>query len=126
MLRVNLIAPFALTRACLPLMQHSPDASVVMTSETHGHTPAAYWGAFSVSKAGLETLAGIWAQELEIHPNIRFNTFIPGPVASPQRANTHPGEVKTSLPAPEDLAPYYLYLMGKDSANLRGQVVRAG
>jgi NAD(P)-dependent dehydrogenase (short-subunit alcohol dehydrogenase family) len=126
LLRVNLIAPFALTRACLPLMQHSQAASIIMTSETHGHSPAAYWGSFSVSKAGLEVLSRIWAQELEIHPNIRINTFIPGPVASPQRSATHPGEVKSSLPTPETLIPYYLYLMGQDSAGVSGEIVSAG
>ncbi len=122
-LRVNLIAPFALTRACLSLMQHSPDASIIMTCETHGHSPAAYWGAFSVAKAGLQTLTHIWAQELEMHPNIRINAIVPGPVASPHRSATHPAEVKSHLRKPEQLMPQYLYLMGKDSAGVSGQVV---
>jgi len=123
LLRVNLIAPFALTRACLSLLQQSPDASVIMTSETHGHTPAAYWGGFSVAKGGLESLTHIWAQELEMYPNIRVNALIPGPVASPQRTATHPGELKSSLPTLDTLMPHYLYLMGKDSAGISGQVV---
>jgi NAD(P)-dependent dehydrogenase (short-subunit alcohol dehydrogenase family) len=123
LLRVNLIAPFALTRACLSLMQRSPDASIVMTSETHGHQPAAYWGGFSVAKAGLETLIPIWGQELEIHPNIRINALIPGPVASPQCAISHPGEVKSGLPTPENLMSHYLYLMGGESASVSGQII---
>ncbi|MES2354346.1 MAG: YciK family oxidoreductase [Pseudomonadota bacterium] len=123
LLRVNLSAPFALTRACLSLLQQSPDASIVMTSETHGHTPAAYWGVFSIAKAGLEFLTHIWAQELEMHPNVRINALIPGPVASPQRAASHPGEVKSSMPKPEDLMPHYLYLMGKDSAGISGEII---
>ena len=125
LLRVNLVAPFALTRACLPLLRRAPEASIVLTSETHGHTPAAYWGGFAVAKAGLEALTRIWAQELEIHPNIRINALVPGPVASPQRAATHPGEVKDSMRKPADLAPYYLYLMGSDSAGISGEIVLA-
>jgi NAD(P)-dependent dehydrogenase (short-subunit alcohol dehydrogenase family) len=62
LLRVNLIAPFALTRACLPLLKASPDGSVVMTSDTHGHAPAAYWGGFAVAKAAIEALVKIQAQ----------------------------------------------------------------
>lgn len=120
-LRVNLIAPFALTRACLPLLLKSPNSSVIMTSETHGHSPAAYWGAFAIAKGGLESLTKMWSQELEMHPNIRINTLVPGPVASPQRAMTHPGEVKASLTTMESLIPYYLYLMGKDSVEVKGQ-----
>lgn len=122
-LRVNLMAPFALTRACLPLLKAAPDASVIMTSETHGHTPAAYWGSFAVSKAGVETLVKMWAQELELYPNLRLNGLVPGPVQSPQRTRTHPGEVKESLPEPESLMPSYLYLMGGDSRGVSGQIV---
>lgn len=123
MLRVNLVAPFALTRACLPLLKASPDASVIMTSETHGHDPAAYWGGFAVAKAGLEVLAKIQAQEWEMLANLRVNVIIPGPVHTPQRTRTHPGEVKQDLRPPEDLMPGYLYLMGPDSKAVRGQTL---
>lgn len=122
-LRVNLMAPFALTRACLPLLKAAPDASVVMTSETHGHEPAAYWGSFAVANAGLEALVKLWAQELEIHPGLRINGIIPGPVRSPQRSKTHPGELKETLPPPESVMPQYLYLMGGDSRGVSGQIV---
>ena len=122
-LRVNLLAPFALTRACLPLLKAAPDASVIMTSETHGHSPAAYWGSFAVSKSALETLVKIWAQELELHPALRINAIVPGPVQSPQRAKTHPGELKESQPTVESLMPHYLYLMGADSRGVSGRIV---
>jgi NAD(P)-dependent dehydrogenase (short-subunit alcohol dehydrogenase family) len=125
LLRVNLIAPFALTRACLPLLMRAPEATIVMISETHAHSPAAYWGGFAVSKGGLEVLIKIWAQELEMHPNIRINALVPGPGASPQRAATHPGEAKSELPTPEDLMPYYLYLIGPESKGISGQVICA-
>jgi NAD(P)-dependent dehydrogenase (short-subunit alcohol dehydrogenase family) len=42
LLRVNLAAPFALTRACAHLLRASPDASVVLTAETHALRPTAY------------------------------------------------------------------------------------
>ena len=63
MLRVNLAAPFSLTRACLPLLKMAPDASVIMTSDIHGHVPVAYWGGFAVAKAGVEALVKIQARE---------------------------------------------------------------
>lgn len=124
LMRVNLIAPFALTRACLPLLKQSPAASVILTGESHAHRPAAYWGGYAVSKAGMETLMQIWTQEWEtLHPNLRINTLIPGPVASPVRRKTHPGEDPGGLPQPSDLMPAYLYLMGADSAAVKGQVI---
>jgi NAD(P)-dependent dehydrogenase (short-subunit alcohol dehydrogenase family) len=123
LLRVNLIAPFALTRACLPLLRQAADASVVFTGETHGHRPAAFWGGYAVAKAGLETLTRIWADELEGEPTLRVNTLIPGPVATTLRAKTHPGIAPETLPRPDELMPWYLYLMGPDSAGVRGQIV---
>lgn len=125
LLRVNLIAPFALTRACLPLLKASPDASVIMTTETHGISPKAYWGAFGIAKWALEALVRTWAQELEITPQVRINLLLPGPVDSPQRRKTHPGEVHGLLPKPADLMPAYLYLMGPDSRGLSGSLVDA-
>lgn len=123
LLRVNLAAPFALTKACLPLLKRAEDASVVMTSETHGHHPAAYWGGFAVSKSGVESLVRIWSEEWEVFPNLRINALIPGPVASPQRAKSHPGELKQSLRTPDDLMPYYLYLMGRASRGTSGEII---
>ena len=122
-MRVNLIAPFALTRACLPLLRQAPDASVVFTGETHGHQPAAYWGGYAVAKSGLETLTRIWADELGTEENLRINTLIPGQVATTLRSRTHPGLDPDSLPSNDDLMPWYLYLMGADSRTVRGQIV---
>lgn len=122
-LRINLVAPSALTRACLPLLKGSTDASVIMTSDTHGHNPAAYWGGFAVAKAGVEVLVRIQAQEWETIPSLRINAVIPGPVRSPQRSRTHPGEIKQSLRTPEDLMPAYLYLMGPDSKATSGEIL---
>lgn len=121
--RVNLIAPFSLTRACLPLLIEAPDASVVFTGDDHGHRPAAYWGGYAVAKAGLETLTRIWTDELETRPGLRVNTLIPGPVASPMRARTHPGLPPGTPPSMDQVLPYYLYLMGPDSAAVRGQII---
>lgn len=122
-MRINLAAPFALTRACLPLLLASKDASVIMTSETHGHTPSPFWGGFAVSKAGLEFLVRMWA--LELDDSVRINALIPGSVQAPQRAHTHPAEEWGKLPSPADLMPSYLYLMGADSRGVTGQVLDA-
>lgn len=124
-LRVNLAAPIALTRACWPLLTRAPDASVVFTSETHGHTPAAFWGAFAVSKAGLEAAVKIWAEELTPYPHLRMNTIVPGAVRSPQRLISHPGENREQLASIESLMPLYLYLMGADSQGQNGRTFEA-
>ena len=122
-LQVNLIAPFALTQACARLLKASPDASVVFTSETHGHLPAPYWGSYAASKAGLEALMRIQAAEWENLPNLRANVIIPGQVDSPSRAKTHPGELAASRRTPDQLMPAYLYLIGPDSRGISGKII---
>ena len=44
LLQVNLTATFALTQVCLPLLEKSADASVVMTASSVGRRGRAYWG----------------------------------------------------------------------------------
>ena len=122
-LRINLVAPFALTQACARLLNPAADASVIFTLESHGHAPAAFWGAYAVSKAGVEALMKIQAAEWQASPNLRANAVLPGPVASPSRAKTHPGEVATSRRQPEELMQTYLYLMGPDSREISGRVI---
>ena len=124
-LRVNLAAPAALTRACLPLLTRAPDSAVLLTSETHGHQPSAFWGAFAVSKWALEALVTVWAQELAVHPNLRINLVIPGPVRAPQRLVSHPAEDREQLPDPARLMPLYLYLIGPESREHSGKIFEA-
>ena len=121
--KINALAPFALTRACEPLLKQAPDASVILAGETHGHAPAAFWGGFAVSKAALEAYMKIQAAEWAGQDNLRINLLIPGPVHTPQRARSHPGELKTTLPQPADLAPYFLKLLGPDGRGHHGEIV---
>lgn len=121
MLRVHLLAPFSLTRTCLPLLRQSADASVIFTSTTAAQTPAAFWGAHAISKAAADHMVKAWALELENLPNLRMNTVVPGAMQSPQRRQSHPGEVHTNLPEVARLMPLYLYLMGPDSKGTSGR-----
>jgi NAD(P)-dependent dehydrogenase (short-subunit alcohol dehydrogenase family) len=123
LLKVNLTAPFALTRACLPLLQAAPDSSVVFVGETHGAQPLAYWGGFAVAKSALSTLASIWSQELERKGKPRMNVFIPGPMATPQRMQSHPGEDRARLRTAEAAAAALLYLLDPASAYVNGRTV---
>lgn len=122
MFRVNTIAPFALTKACLPLLERSTNASVIFTSNSSALSPKAYWGCHGISKATTDFMMQMWVQELENRPNIRLNSVVPGPLQSPQRKRTHPGEVHSELPTMESAMPLYLYLMGEDSIGVTGKV----
>ncbi len=121
LMQVNLLVPAMMTRACFSLLKAAPDASVIMTGDTHGQIPAAYWGAFAVAKAGVEALVKIQAEEWEIYPNLRINALIPGAVDTPQRTKTHPGSNNRILPKPADLMETYLFLMGPNSTGITGK-----
>lgn len=123
LLKVNLAAPFALTRACLPMLGAADDSAVVFIGETHGVHPIAYWGGFAVGKAGLPVLASIWNEELEHKGKPRMNVLVPGPISTPQRAVSHPGEDRSRLRRPESAARAALWLLGPDGNAVRGKTI---
>jgi NAD(P)-dependent dehydrogenase (short-subunit alcohol dehydrogenase family) len=114
--KVNVIAPAAINRTCQPLLQVAPSATVILIGESHGHTPCAYWGGFAVSKAALEAYFRIQSEEWAGLPNLGLHLVIPGPINSPQRAKSHPGEDKSTLPDPADLAAHLADLMNQTGA----------
>lgn len=124
-LNVNLTANFLLTKALLPLLEKSADASVVFTSSSVGRQGRAFWGAYAVSKFGVEGLAQILAQELESTTSIRVNCINPGPTNTAMRRMAYPAEYPGVNPYPEQIMPAYLYLMGPDSKHITGQSLDA-
>ncbi len=124
-MQVNLNAPFMLTQALLPLLLESPDASLVFTSDEVGRRGKAYWGAYAVSKFGLEGLMQVLAEELE-ESNIRVNSIDPGPTRTRMRKIIFPGEDPAAVKSPESLMPFYLWLMGPDSRGTHGKALTYG
>jgi len=50
---------------------------------------------------------------------------VPGPMRSPLRAQTHPGDDIMKLPPPEALVPLYLYLLDGQPKSESGGVIDA-
>lgn len=121
--RINTVAPMGLTRAMLPLLRESADASVIFVGESHSETPQAYWGGFGASKAALNYLAGVAADEWERFPNLRANVLIPGSINSPQRIKTHPGEAASERKNMSDVTPAFIYWLGEASRGRSGEIV---
>jgi NAD(P)-dependent dehydrogenase (short-subunit alcohol dehydrogenase family) len=125
-LQVNLNAAWMLTRACLPLMRKSADASIVFTTSDAGRKGRAYWGAYGVSGFALEGLMQTVADEIAVEGRIRAKSLNPGAVRTALRARLYPGEDPQTLPTPEAIMPAYLFLLGPDSRGLNGQRFNAG
>jgi NAD(P)-dependent dehydrogenase (short-subunit alcohol dehydrogenase family) len=124
-LHINLTVPFVMTQVMLPLLKQSEDASIVFTSSGVGRRGRAYWGAYAVSKFGVEGLAQVLADETEQHPNIRVNCINPGRTRTSMRAAAYPGEDPATLKAPHDIVAAYLYLLGPDSRGYSGHSIDA-
>jgi NAD(P)-dependent dehydrogenase (short-subunit alcohol dehydrogenase family) len=124
-MRVNVVAAMAITRVVSPLLVAAADASVIFTLDTRGQAPHAYWGAYAASKAALAALAATIADEWDGRANLRVNAVIPGPINSPLRGQTHPGEDRASLPPPEALAPLYLHLLAGQTKPESGVAIDA-
>jgi NAD(P)-dependent dehydrogenase (short-subunit alcohol dehydrogenase family) len=110
LLHVNLTAAHLLTQALVPLMHRSGNATIVFTSDSSANQHHAYWGAYGIAKAALESYAHMLTEELESGGNIGVHLFVPGPVRSSIRKKSHPGELPSELPAPETLGSRYIEL----------------
>ncbi len=125
LLQVNLTAPFLMTQACLPLLRRAKDASILFTSDSMGRRGKAYWGAYGVSKFGIEGLMQILADETEGNSAIRVNSIDPGPVRTSMRTIAYPGEDRMTVKTADSIMPLYLWLMGADSVGTSGQAFTA-
>jgi NAD(P)-dependent dehydrogenase (short-subunit alcohol dehydrogenase family) len=119
-LHVNLTAAFALTQVLLPLLKASADASVLFTTSSVGRRARAYWGAYAVSKFGVEGLTQTLAAELENISAIRVNALNPGRAKTRMRRQAFPAEELESLPEPATLTGPYVALLGRASRGVTG------
>jgi NAD(P)-dependent dehydrogenase (short-subunit alcohol dehydrogenase family) len=120
-LQVNLSAPFLLTRALLPLLRKSTSGRILFTSSSVGRKGRAFWGAYAVSKAGIENLAETLAEELEA-TSIRVNSINPGATRTDMRASAYPGEEPSSVKSADTLMPAYSFLLS-ESCTWHGQQI---
>ncbi|MDO4433673.1 MAG: SDR family oxidoreductase [Alysiella sp.] len=121
--RINTVAPMALTRALLPLLKQSDDASVVFVGESHSETPQAYWGGFGASKAALNYLCQVAADEWTRFEHLRANVLVPGRINSPQRIKTHPGEAASERKNMTDITPDFVWWLSQQSRGRSGEIV---
>ena len=120
-LHVNLTAAFALTQVLLPALKRSADASILFTSSGVGRRGKAYWGAYAVSKFGIEGLAQVLASELSDISAVRVNALNPGRARTQMRRQAYPAEDPETLPLPQSLTAAYLALLGPASRGVSGQ-----
>ncbi len=118
----NLTAPFLLSKAAIP---HMPEgASIINVVSGVSIEGRAEWGAYSVSKFGVEGLTQILAAELKDR-GIRANAVDPGGMRTEMRAAAYPNEDPQTRITPEENTAVFLYLASKESRNVTGERFKA-
>jgi NAD(P)-dependent dehydrogenase (short-subunit alcohol dehydrogenase family) len=121
-LDANLTAPFLLSKAVIP---HMPEGgSIINVTSGVSVEGRAEWGAYSVSKFGMEGLTQILAAELEDR-SIRVNSVDPGGMRTEMRAAAYPDEDPTTRITPEENTGVFLYLASDESRDVTGERFKA-
>ena len=123
-IRINLTGLFLITRAILPIMLERRSGSIINVTSGVGRRGKARWGAYAVSKAGLENLTQVLADEVS-QTGLRVNAVNPAATRTRMRAEAYPAEDPLALPAPEEITPIFVYLASDASAGVTGQSLEA-
>jgi NAD(P)-dependent dehydrogenase (short-subunit alcohol dehydrogenase family) len=118
----NLTGPFLVSKA---VIEHMPEGgSIVNVVSGVSVEGRAEWGAYSVSKFGVEGLTQILAAELE-ERDIRVNAVDPGGMRTEMRAAAYPEEDPRERITPEENTDVFLYLASDESQGVTGERFKA-
>ena len=106
---LNLTANWRLLRAMDPLLRMASAGRAIFVTTSLARDALPYYGAYAVSKAGLETMVRIYAGEVA-RTNVRVNLVDPGIARTRLRATIFPGEDPETVPPPERVADAFLEL----------------
>jgi NAD(P)-dependent dehydrogenase (short-subunit alcohol dehydrogenase family) len=120
---VNVHANWRLIRTLEPLLRRSDAGRAILVTSGAAANPRAFWGAYAVTKAAMETLAKVWASELE-NTDVRVNILNPGATRTGMRAAAFPGEDPLTLKTPEDLTDKFVE-MASPAWTRHGEIIDA-
>jgi len=123
-IRVNLHGVFLLSQHVVKGMIAQHQGSIINVSSGVGRVGRARWGAYAVSKFGLEGLTQVLADEVKEF-GVRVNSVNPGPTRTDMRAKAYPEEDPLTLPTPEQITAIFVHLASAESADVTGQMLEA-
>jgi NAD(P)-dependent dehydrogenase (short-subunit alcohol dehydrogenase family) len=118
----NLMGPFLVSKAAIPYL--SDGASIINVVSGVSVEGRAEWGAYSVSKFGVEGLNQILAAELA-ERGVRVNAVDPGGMRTDMRAAAYPEEDPQTRIIPEENTAVFLYLASDASEGVTGERFKA-
>jgi NAD(P)-dependent dehydrogenase (short-subunit alcohol dehydrogenase family) len=118
-LGTNLVAPFLLIKKVLPaLVEHG--GSIINVTSDAGVIGYPGWGAYGISKFGIEGLSQTWAAELH-GSNVRLNWVDPGSMNTAMHRAAEPDEDPAQWADPADVTGVFVYLASDESRDVHGR-----
>ncbi|GAA6616661.1 SDR family NAD(P)-dependent oxidoreductase [Scytonema sp. NUACC26] len=122
-INTNLIAPFLLIKKALPAMIERGGSIINVTSDA-GVRGYPGWGAYGISKFGIEGMSETWAAELE-GSGVRVNWVDPGDMNTAMHRAAEPDEDPTQWTDPAEVTDVFVYLASDESQDVNGRRFQA-
>jgi NAD(P)-dependent dehydrogenase (short-subunit alcohol dehydrogenase family) len=122
-LNTNLVAPFLLIKKALPAMIEHGGSIINVTSDA-GVVGYPGWGAYGISKFGIEGMSQTWAAELEGR-GVRVNWVDPGEMNTAMHRAAEPDEDPAQWADPADVTEVFIYLASDESKDVNGKRFQA-
>jgi NAD(P)-dependent dehydrogenase (short-subunit alcohol dehydrogenase family) len=122
-LNTNLIGPFLAIRKALPAMIEHGGSIINVTSDA-GIVGYAGWGAYGISKFGLEGMSQTWAAELA-ESKVRVNWIDPGSMNTAMHRAAEPDEDPSQWADPAEVTEVFIYLASDESAGVTARRFQA-
>ena len=122
-INTNLVAPFILIKKALPAMVEKGGSIINVTSDA-GAIGYPGWGAYGISKFGIEGMSQTWAAELE-GSGVRVNYVDPGNMNTVMHRAAEPDEDPSRWADPAKVTGVFIHLASDDSKNVNGKRFRA-
>lgn len=123
-LEVNVTGTLIPIQAVLPVMRQAGRGSIINVSSGVGNAARPRWGAYAISKWGVEALSLNLALEEE-ESGVRVNIVDPGRLRTDMRREAYPDEDPSRPAPPADAVPVFLWLASDRSRGVTGERFRA-
>jgi NAD(P)-dependent dehydrogenase (short-subunit alcohol dehydrogenase family) len=122
-INTNLVGPFLMIKKVLPAMIENGGSIINVTSDA-GAIGYPGWGAYGISKFGIEGMSQTWAAELD-GSGVRVNYVDPGNMNTAMHRAAEPDEDPTQWTNPEEVTEVFIYLGSDESRNVNGKRFKA-
>ena len=122
-LATNLYGPFLLIKAALPAMIERGGAIINVTSDA-GVVGYPGWGAYGISKFGLEGMSQTWASELA-ESDVRVNWVDPGSMNTAMHRAAEPEEDPSEWADPAEVTEVFLFLASDEGKGVTARRFQA-